>query len=81
VVGDKVQDDFEAEGVSLCDQGLAIGKRAEAGIDVAVVGDVIAEIGHQRWVERTDPYGVHTECRKVRRRIPLRSPTPSPFES
>ena len=62
VVGHEIQDHFETEGVSLCDQALAIGKRAEERIDVTVIGDVIAEIGHRRWVERADPDGVNTEC-------------------
>lgn len=83
VIGHKIQDDFEAEGVSLCDQALAIGKCAEEGIDIVVIGNVITEIGHRRRVERTDPNGVHAQCGKVgkARRMPLRSPTPSPFES
>jgi len=67
VVRHEIQDDFEAESVSLDDQALAIGKRAEAGIDVTVMGDVIAEIGYRRWVERADPDGVHAECRKLRK--------------
>jgi hypothetical protein len=65
VVGDEIKDDFEAEGVSLGDQALAIGKRPEAGIDVAVIGDVITEIGHRRWVERAHPNRVHAECGKI----------------
>ena len=65
MVRHEIQDDFEAEGVSLFDQVFAIGKRAEAGIDIAIIGDVIAEIGHRRWVERADPDGVHAELRRL----------------
>ena len=49
----------------LGDQILAISKCAEEGIDVAVISDVIAEIGHRRFVERAAPNGVHAECGKV----------------
>src|SRR6478672_861334 len=65
VVGHKIKDHFEIEGVSLCDQALAIGNRAEERIDVTVIGDVIAEVDHRRWVEWADPDGVNTERCKV----------------
>jgi hypothetical protein len=65
VVGHEIQDDFQAQGVRLCDQALAIGERAEQGIDVVVIGDVIAEIGHRRLVERADPNCIHAKSCKV----------------
>ena len=47
VVGDVVQDDAQAESVSLEQERVKIGKRAEARVDVAVVGHVVAKIRHR----------------------------------
>ena len=35
-------------GVRLLDQRVEVGQRAEQRVDVAVVGDVVAEVGHRR---------------------------------
>ena len=52
---------LEAEAVRLGDQRIEIGQRAEHRIDVAIVGDVVAEILHRRREERRDPDRVGAE--------------------
>ena len=44
---------------------VEVGERAEDRIDVAVVGDVVAEVGHGRGVEGRDPDGVDAEGGEV----------------
>ena len=44
VIRDHVDDDFQAQAVSMGHERVEIGERAEHGIDVAVVGDVIARV-------------------------------------
>ena len=46
-------------------QPVEIRKRAEDRIDAGVVGDVIAEIGHGRGIERRDPDGVDAQPLQV----------------
>jgi hypothetical protein len=41
--------------VRLGQQAIEIRQRAEQRIDVAVVGDVVAEVGHRGFEERRDP--------------------------
>ena len=45
----------------LGDQRVEIGERAEHRIDVAIVGDVVAEILHRRGEEGRDPDRVDAE--------------------
>ena len=65
VVGDEIEDDAEVEGVGLVDEGVEVIEGAEEGIDVAVVGDVVAEVGHGGWVDGGDPDGVDPEFCEV----------------
>jgi hypothetical protein len=44
VVGHHVDDDLEAELVRTGDHGVGVGERAEDGVDVAVVRDVVAGV-------------------------------------
>ncbi len=50
----------------LGDQAPAIGKRAEERIHAAIIGDVIAEIGHGRFIERADPDGANAQVLRGR---------------
>ena len=61
VVGHDVDDHPQAEGVGVGDQAVEVGERAEARVDVAVVGDVVAGVGLRRRVERVQPDGVDAE--------------------
>ncbi len=65
VVGDEVENKAQAASVDSGDEAVEVGEGAEEGIDVAVIGDVVAEVGHRRRVERRDPDGVDTEGGKV----------------
>ncbi len=65
VVGDEVEDQLQAAGVRGGDQAVEVGERAEEGIDAGVVGDVVAEVGHGRGVERRDPDGLDAELDEV----------------
>jgi hypothetical protein len=47
--------------VRLLDQGVERREVAEQRIDVAVVGHVVAEVGHRRGVDRRQPHGVAAE--------------------
>jgi hypothetical protein len=65
VVGHPVDQDAKAEPVRLGEQVVEVVEGAEQGIDVAVVGDVVAEVGHGRAVERRQPDGVDAEVDQV----------------
>jgi hypothetical protein len=45
----------DAERMRLGQQAVEVVQGAEQRIDVAVVGDVVAEVGHRRLEERRDP--------------------------
>jgi hypothetical protein len=47
-------------------QRVEVGERAEDGVDIARVGDVITSVGHRRAVERRQPQRVDPELRQVR---------------
>jgi hypothetical protein len=55
VVGHPVDDHAQAARARLGDELVEVGERAEARVDVGVVGDVVAEVGHRRGVERRQP--------------------------
>ncbi len=65
VVGDEVEDELEATGVDGGDEPVEVGEGAEDGIDVAVVGYVVAEVGHGRGIERGYPDGFDAEGDEV----------------
>jgi hypothetical protein len=47
VVGHDVDDHPQPDRVRLGDELLSLGQRAERGVDVAVVGHVVARVGHR----------------------------------
>ena len=65
VVGHEVEQDLEPARMGLRQQIVEIGERAEARIDAAIIGDVIAEIGHRRGVDRRDPNRVDAEADQI----------------
>ena len=65
VVGTKSMMTRRPRRVRLRDQRVEVGQRAEERVDVAVVGDVVAEVGHRRRVEGRDPDGVDAEPAQV----------------
>ena len=66
VVGNPVEGDAETVLMAASDQFVGIGECAEDRVDVAVVGDVVAEVMHGRREDRRDPQCVDTERRDVR---------------
>ena len=66
VVRDEVHEHPQAERVRLLDEVLGVGGAAEQRVDLAVVGDVVAGVGHGGAVDRRQPQGVHPERRQVR---------------
>ena len=83
VVGDEVEDDPQAAAVGLADQRVEVVERPEQRVDVAVVGDVVAEVRHRRAEDRRQPDRVDAQRRDVveAAAMPGRSPTPSPSAS
>ncbi|MCY1227182.1 hypothetical protein D9M72_394440 [compost metagenome] len=65
VVGHEVQDELEPSRVGLLHQRIEAVQRAEARIDVAKIGDVVAEVGHRRGIDRRDPDGIDAERDQV----------------
>ena len=65
MVGHPVEDDPQAAPVRLGEQPVEGVEVAEDRIDVGVVADVVAEIGHRRAVDRRQPDGVDTQLRDV----------------
>jgi hypothetical protein len=51
--------------VSLGDHRIGVVERAEVGIDVAIVGDVVAAVEQRRGIPRTDPEGVDAELGEI----------------
>ncbi len=65
VVGHQVDDHLDAERVRRRHHGVEVGERAEPGVDVAVVGDVVAVVVLGRGVEGRDPDGVDAQLGEV----------------
>jgi hypothetical protein len=65
VVGDEVDQQLHAAVVARAEQAVEVVERPEQGIDVAVVGDVVAEVGHRGPEEGREPECVDAEPRQV----------------
>jgi hypothetical protein len=65
VVGHPVEQHPDVAGVRLGQQRVEGGEVAEQRVDVAVVGDVVAEVGHRRAVDGRQPDRVRTEPLQV----------------
>ena len=65
VVGDEVEQHPDPARVGGLDEAIEVGEGAEDRVDVAVVGDVVAEVGHRRPEDRRDPDGVDAEPLQV----------------
>ena len=58
---DLVDDDLQAQTMRLFDQAIKIRQPAENGVDIAIIGNVIAEIGHGRGEEGRQPDTVYAQ--------------------
>jgi hypothetical protein len=65
VVGHEVEDHCEAAAVDLFEQDVEFVEGSEDGIDVAVVCDVVAKVGHRRRVDGREPEGGDAEIDEV----------------
>ena len=65
VVRHPVEDHADAARVAGGDQRVEVRERAEQRVDVAVVGDVVAEVGHGGGEDRRQPDGRRPEARQV----------------
>src|SRR5918999_47991 len=65
VVRHPVDDDPHATSVYVLHEGVEVGERPEARVDVAVVGHVVAEVRHRRWIERGEPQRLDAELLEV----------------
>ena len=65
VVGHEVEDQPQPELVGIGGERVPVLQRAEQRVDVAVVGDVVAEVGHRRAVERRQPERVDAQPGQV----------------
>jgi hypothetical protein len=70
VVRDVVEDQLEAEPVRFGGERVEVLQGPEDGVDVLVVGDVVAEVGHRRAVERREPDAVDAQPLQVRQPLP-----------
>ena len=62
---DLIDDDLHAERVRAGDERVEVGKRAEDRVDVAIIGHVIAEIGHRRPEEGRQPDRLDAQARDM----------------
>src|SRR5471032_2537694 len=65
MIGDKIEQHLQAQFVRMCHEPVEVAERPEHWRDGAIVGDVVAEVGHGRWVDRRDPYGVYAKRAEV----------------
>jgi len=65
VVRDEVEPGVDAVAGCLGDQAVEVGERAELGVDVAVVGDVVAPVDVRRRERRARPENVDPEPGEV----------------
>ena len=65
VVRYQVDDHPQAQRVGLLDQSVGVGSGTEQRIDLTVVGDVVASVGHGGAVERAQPHRVHAQFLEV----------------
>jgi hypothetical protein len=66
VVRDVAEDQLQPPAVRLVRERVEVGERAEQPVAVAVVGHVVAEVGHRRAVERREPDRLDAEPLQVR---------------
>jgi len=65
MVRHEVENDADPGFVQRAHQSVEVCKRAKERIDVDIIGDIIAEVGHRRGVDRRDPDGVDAEPTQV----------------
>ena len=65
MVRHQIQDEFEVSVMNLLQELIKVVHRPEERIDRAIVGDIVAEIGHRRGIEGRDPECVNSKLHQV----------------
>ena len=65
VIGNPIDDDAQPQRMGFGQHRIERRHVTEDRVDIAVVADVIAEIGHRRSVERRDPERIDTKPREL----------------
>jgi len=65
MIRNKVEQHLQAQFMRMCHEPVEVAERPEQRRDGAIVGDVVAEVGHRRRVDRRDPYRVRPKRRQV----------------
>ena len=65
MVDDQVHDQFHPKGVNVCDEFIEIVYGPESGIDVLIIGNVVAIIGLGRAVNRREPQDINAQFLQV----------------
>ena len=61
MVHHQIHDDFDACSMGFAQQFLEIGHRPEIGMDVLIIGNVIAVVDIRRSVNRVQPDEIHAQ--------------------
>src|SRR5690554_3326795 len=60
-----INNNFNVERMSFCNQLVKIFQRSKNRIDVTIVADIVAEIFHRRFEKRRNPNSLYTEAGNV----------------
>ena len=58
-------DDLQTPRVRLADEGTEVGQGAVLGMNVLVIGNIVAVVPHRRRIERQQPQGVHAQILEI----------------
>src|SRR2546428_13279197 len=65
MIGHKIQDELDVTLVGLIKQGIQVCQGSEERMHIAVIANIITEIGHGRRVDGRKPDGINTEPLQV----------------
>ncbi|WXB15978.1 hypothetical protein LZC94_01620 [Pendulispora albinea] len=65
VVRYEVEDEPNPAAVELFEHPVEVAERAEDGVDIRVICNIVPEVDHRRWVDGPEPNGVDPEPRQV----------------
>jgi hypothetical protein len=67
VIGHEIEQQLQAPAMHRREQVVEVVERPEQRIDVGVIGDVVAEVGHGRRKDRRQPDRIDAQLRQVRK--------------
>ena len=65
MVGYEIENKLEAAFMDGLQQLIEVGQGSKNAVDIAVVGDVVAEVGHGRRIEGRDPHRFDPQAGEV----------------